>query len=85
MDIKVKDFLRDVQNTRQGYFTLVLDDLAVKKCVAHKHQNGKVWFSPPAVYRPEGFYENIVSFESSEKRELVQSLVANLLAQFLTA
>lgn len=80
MQVQIKDFKRDVKNTRQGYFTLVVDGLAVKKCVAHKHPNGKVWFAPPALQRPDGGYENVVCFEESAKNEIAQAKVAELLA-----
>ena len=83
MQIAVRDYKRDVKNTRQGYFTLVVEGVMVKKCVAHKHPNGKVWFAPPAVQRSDGGYENVVCFASSAQNDLAQAKVAELLAPLL--
>lgn len=83
MDVRVVDYKRDVKNTRKGYFTLALDGLLVKKCVAHKHPKGKIWFAPPAVQRQDGGYENVVCFERSADNEVVQGRVAELLLPYV--
>jgi hypothetical protein len=83
MDVRVVDYKRDVKNTRKGYFTLAVNSLLVKKCVAHKHPGGKVWFAPPAVQRPDGGYENVVGFEDKSVNEVVQQRVAALLEPFV--
>lgn len=80
MEVKVLDFKRDVKNTRKGYFTLLVGGLVVKKCVAHKHDGGKIWFSPPAVQRSDGGYENVVCFVHPRENNEAQRLVAEQLA-----
>jgi len=83
MDIRVVEYRRDVKNTRKGYFTLAIDSLLVKKCVAHKHPAGKSWFAPPAVQRPDGAYENVVCFADPRVTEVVQERVRELLQPYL--
>lgn len=83
MEVKVVDFRHEQKNTRQGYFTLVLDGVMVKKCVAHKHPGGKVWFAPPAIQRPDGGYENVVQLDSN-LNEQVQLRVAEELQRYIS-
>jgi CO dehydrogenase/acetyl-CoA synthase beta subunit len=84
MEVRVVDYRRDVKNTRQGYFTLAIDGVMVKKCVAHKHPGGKVWFAPPAIQRPDGGYENVVQLDP-QLNEKVQIRVAEELQRYIQA
>lgn len=83
MEVGIVEFKRDVKNTRKGYFTLVLRGLLIKKCVAHKHPAGKVWFAPPAIQRQDGGYENVVCFANPDENQSAQQKVAELLAPHL--
>lgn len=88
MDVRVMDYKRDVKNTRKGYFTLYVDGLLVKKCVAHKsapsvnHPDGKTWFAPPAV-QVEGRYENIVCCASPALNDQLQQIAGKQLQPYL--
>jgi hypothetical protein len=83
MDIRITDFRYEEKNTRKGYFTLIVDGLMVKKCVAHKHPGGKIWFAPPAVQKPDGGYENVVCFSSPTQNDEAQRRVADLLRGYI--
>lgn len=83
MDVQLTDYRKDVKNTRKGYFTLVVNGLMVKKCVAHKHPGGKKWFAPPALQRADGGYENVVCCATPELNDLLQARVSELLEPYL--
>lgn len=78
MKIGAKDFRRDVQNTRKGYFTLELGGVEIRQCVLHKHDNGKIWFSPPAVSTGKG-YIAVVAVADEELKQQIRDRVTEIL------
>lgn len=82
MEISVKDFRRDVQNTRKGYFTLLLGGVEIRKCVLHKHPGGKIWFSPPAVQverNGQPTYEAVVAVPDEGLKQRIRDAVTEQL------
>lgn len=78
MEIVCKDFRRDVQNTRKGYFTLSLAGVEIRKCVLHKHPGGSIWFSPPAVQVDHGGksgWEAVVAVPDESLKQLIRDAV----------
>lgn len=78
--VSISDFRKDVKNTRQGYFTLHVDGIAIKQCVAHRHPAGKVWYAPPALLI-DGRYINVVQIEDEAKQRYTQDLVSKMLTE----
>ena len=82
MDISVKDWRRDVQNTRKGYFTLVLYGIEIRSCILHKHQSGSIWVAYPAVnYAVDGppKFASAVVITDDRLKEAIRARVTELL------
>ena len=81
--VTIVAFRKQVQNTRQGFFDLQLDDsgVVIRDCVWHA-SHGKTWTSMPGRRDDQGHWRPVVVVEPETKQDALQDAIRAAMAAY---